>query len=570
MTNKDVANALEDVAKVKKAKGANKFSIGAYKKAAMMISNLAMPVTELDIDNTKGIGDKIAAHIKEYLATGKIQFVQDNLSCLNADQKIEELLKIEGIGDKTALKIYETLHISTIAELKKAVEDGRINQVLKEKGIENLKRGIEYLETTRGRIRLDEGLAIGIQIHSYIKSLLLPISRIEFGGSLRRSKETIGDIDIALEVKSFDDADLIFTTLIKGQINKPSPIDKFIDKGDKKMSVWIKGVKVDFYLFTRDIFESGLMHLTGNAEHNKQLRILAIQRGYILSQYGIYKRGPNDEKEGDRLDDGTEVGIYKMLGLQFVPPEHREASREFIQYTLQYIAFQLIKESDVTFDLHTHSNFSDGSSSIEDMIKHAISLGLRGIAITDHSQSLKIAKGLSVEKLQEKKAEIIRLRKEYPQLKILYGTECDIHGDGTLDYPDDVLREFDIVIASIHSPIKTDVTEIYKSAIRTGRVHIIGHITGRLINSRAEHICNYDEILEQCARYNVAVELNAQPNRLDANEYLLQRCKVYGVKVAIGSDAHEKNQMIYIKTFGLWTAKRGWLTKDDLLESTVV
>lgn len=550
--NKDVANALQDIAKIKKSKGSNSFSYGAYKKAAVIVENLATSVKELDLQNTKGIGDKIAAHITEFINTGKIQFIQDNLTHLNSEQKIEQLLRIEGIGEKTALKIYQTLNITTIDQLKTAIADNSISQVLKEKGIENIKKGIEYLETTKGRIRLDEGLNIATQIYNLMKPV---VTKLEFCGSIRRSKKTVGDIDIAITSNRLDQALTHFTLM--------PIVDKIIDRGEKKASVWINGVRCDCYIFTDDMFESGIMHLTGSAEHNKRLRMIAISKGYILSQYGIYNRGSDGEKIGNRIDDGTEKGIYKLLDLQWVPPEHREGSLEFDRYQLDNNV-EIINKDDIKFDYHTHSTHSDGTSSIEQLVVYAISKGLKGIAVTDHSQSLKIAKGLSIESLKTKYEEILQLRKKYPDFKILHGTECDIKSDGTLDYPDDVLKQFDIVIASIHTNTKQDITELYKSVIRSGKVHIIGHITGRLINERPGHEFNEEAVLQECKLYNVAIELNCQPNRLDANENILKHCKQLGVKIALGSDAHEKHQIDFIKTFGLWISKRAWLTKDHL------
>jgi DNA polymerase (family 10) len=552
MNNQIIANALEDVAKIKKALGANQFSIGAYKKAAIFVANLQVPVKDIDFENTKGIGPKIAENIKEFLSTGKIQFIEDNLTHLQSDQKIEELLRVEGIGEKTALQIYQKLNISTIDQLKKSLEDGTLSTVFKEKSIEKIKRGLEYLETTKGRIRLDQAIEIALKIYNYMKPF---VDRIEFCGSFRRSKETVGDIDFAIIAKDNGDVLTVFE-------NMPG-IDKVIDSGDKKTSVWMGGVRIDCYLFTKDIFESGILHLTGSDEHNKQMRIYAIAKGWILSQYGLYKRDEEDKRTGDRLDDGTEKDIYRLLGFEWIPPEHREGNIEFEAYRLGQTV-KIVEAADITSDYHIHSTWSDGKSSIRENIEFAISKGLKTIAICDHSQSLKIAGGLSIERLKEKIQEIKLLRPLYPQINILAGSEVDITSDGVLDYPYEILDELDIVIAAIHSSVKKDVTEIYKNAIRSGKVDIIAHITGRLINNRPGHEMDVEEVLKECVKHNVAVELNCQPCRLDANEFILKSCKRLGVKVSFGSDAHEKNQISFVKSFGVWIARRAWLTKENI------
>jgi DNA polymerase (family X) len=554
MDNHVVANTLLDIAKIKKALNANKFSIGAYHKAASFVSHLTVPIETVDLENTKGIGPKIGQQIKELLDTGHVQFIVDNQHLLQSDQKFEELLKVEGIGEKTALVIYQKLHISTIAQLKQALIDGALTQIFKDKSIEKIRKGIEYLDTTRGRIRLEEAIVMANEIYLYMKPY---VSQIEFCGSFRRSKETVGDVDFAIVANPGVD--------VLRKFEQMPNIDKVIDSGDKKSSVWVKGVRVDCYAFTPENFECGIMHLTGSDEHNKRLRERAITRGLILSQYGLYKRSDDDKREGPQLE-GTEKGIYRALGLHWVPPEHREGDVEIDRYSLDKVPPVYLQATDITTDYHIHSTWSDGKSTIAQNVEMAIAKGLQSIAIVDHSQGLKIAHGLSVEDVLAKKQEIITLRSQYPNIKILMGSEVDIKSDGSLDYPDEILDQLDLVVAAIHTNTKQDVTEMYKTAIMSGKVHVIAHITGRLINERPGLTLNVEEVLQCCKQYNVAIELNCQPMRLDANESILKRCKELGVKVSLGSDAHEKNQISLVKTFGLWIARRAWLIKEDFLE----
>jgi len=549
--NKAVADILNDISKIKQSKGDNKFSIGAYRKAAMFVSNLSSPIEDLDLDNTKGIGPKIANHIKEFLQTQKVQFIEDNRDCLAPTVRISQLTKIEGIGDKTALKIEQELNITTVEDLKKAVDDGRLAQIFKEKTIENIKKGIEYVEKTRGRIRLDQGIEMAMKIYHYMKPF---VENIEFCGSIRRSRETVGDIDVAITSTNSE---------VLRKFETMPIVDKIIDSGDKKSSIWIDGVRVDCYVFKKEFFESGVMHLTGCAGHNERLRAIAKSKGMILSQYGLYRRGPNDERTDERIDDGTEKGIYKALGFEWIPPEHREDHEEYTKYQLGKVV-PLLTKNDIEYDMHIHSVYSDGTSTIEDNIKFAIEKGLKGIAICDHSQGLKIAKGLLPETLQKKNKEIDELRIKYPNIRIFKGAEVDIKSDGTLDYPYEVLDTLDFVVAAIHTHTKKDVTEAYKKVIQSGKVNTIAHITGRYIHEREGHVFNLEEVLQECKKYNVAIELNCQPKRLDANEQILKRCKSLGIKITFASDAHEKGQIVYTKSFGFWIAKRAWLTKDDL------
>lgn len=553
MINQQIANVLYDIAKVKEKNGDNRFSVGAYRKAAHQIVNSPIPIDQLDYKNLKGIGEKIAKHIEEFLTTGKVQFIEDNISKLNSSQKIDELLRIEGIGEKKALKLYEELQITTIEELKKSIESGDILKVFKEKTVESIKKGIEYLDTTRGRIRLDEGINLAIQIYSYMRPY---VNRIDACGSIRRSKITVGDIDIAVTAKN-SPAEVFekFQTM--------PIITKVIDSGDKKVSVWISGVRCDCYVFGEDHYEAGLQHLTGSADHNAKLRAVAKAKGYKLSQYGLVKVKEDESEE--RIDNGEEKDIYNKLGFEWIPPEFREGTTEFEIYRTGNLLPVLVNEKDIVADFHIHSNYSDGSNSIEDIVRYSIEKGLKKIAITDHSQSLKIANGLSIERLQQQWAEIDELRKKYPQITILKGSEVDIKSDDSLDYPDEVLKQFDVVIASIHTHTTQDVTEKYLNVIKSGKAHILGHLTGRMINERPGYKLNVEAILQACKQYNVAVEFNCQPMRLDVDDVIMKRCKQLGVKIAIGSDAHAKEQIVYAKTFGVWITKRAMLSKDDLL-----
>jgi len=555
--NIKVAHALSDIAQIKKYNGSNHFSFIAYCKAAKIVENLVTSVADIDVNEIPGIGTKIAAHIKEYISSGKIQYYEDNKHLISPIINFNDLMRIEGVGEKMALKIYKEFKITSVDELKTIISNNVIKTVFKEKTIDMLKKGIDYLDKTKGKIRLDEGIEMASEIYRYIKPF---IKEISFCGSFRRSKEVISDIDIAVIAKNK-------INVLKKFIEMPI-VDEVIDSGDKKASVWIRGVRFDCYVFTKDIYESGIMHLTGSAKHNKRLRTIAKSQGLILSQYGLYERNDKNERTGDRIDDGTELSIYNILGFEWIPPEHREGYIEFIKYKFGQPIHQMLEKEDILFDSHVHSTWSDGTSTIKELVEFAISIGLKGIAICDHSQSLKIANGLTVENLRKRNKEIDKLRLEYPNFIILKSIELEIKSDGSLDYPDDVLDELDLVVAARHSKTN-DINNIYEKAIRTGKIDILAHVTGRLINKRDSH-SNLDmtRILNVCKEYNVAIELNCQPDRLDANEHILKQCVKNDVPISLGSDAHKMNQMMFVHTFGLWIAKRAWLTKENLYKQT--
>ena len=383
---------------------------------------------------------------------------------------------------------------------------------------------------------------------------LKEVDQVNPAGSLRRMKDTVRDIDILVLSKKPKDVMDRFTAL--------ADVKDVLAKGLTKTSILTRdSVQVDVRVIEGISYGASLMYFTGSKAHNIKLRQLAIKKGFKLNEYGIFRK---DKKIAGK----TETQIYKILDLPYIDPELREDNGE-IEVALEGNLPKLVELSDIKGDLHVHSSWSDGGSSIEEVVKKAKELGYEYIAITDHSQGLKVAGGLSREELKKKKQEIDRLNKKYKDIKILFGTEVDIDSEGNLDYPDDVLIEMDVVIASVHSGFKQSRERLTKRIIKACQnkyVSIIAHPTGRLWGAREPYEIDFEQILRVCIDTNTALEINSFPQRLDLNDIHCRMAKDFGVKLAVNTDAHIARQLELMK-FGLACARRGWLEKKDILNT---
>jgi len=557
MKNLEIAQIFERIADILEFKGENRFKINAYRKASRIIGSLSEDIEHIHKENRlmeiPGVGSGIAEKIAEYLDTGKMSKYAEAMKGI--DEGLIKLMDIPGLGPSTSRMVYKELGIHDINGLEKAASEGRL-QTLKgmgEKKEENILRGIRLFKESQKRMSIGIALPLVKEIIASLKKKT-GIKEIEPAGSLRRMKETVGDIDILAASSKGKEIISAFVSL--------PVVKEVLASGETKGSIITEGnVQVDLRVVENDSFGAALQYFTGSKLHNVHLRDMAKRLGFKISEYGIFK---GDKKIGGEKEED----IYFALGLEWIPPELREDRGE-IEAAKDKRLPHLVTIGDIKGDFHVHSNWSDGAETIEEIAERAREIGYRYIAITDHSKSTKIANGLTEERLSQQIKEIRELNKKLKGIKILAGSEVDIKTDGTLDFPDSLLKELDVVVASIHIGFKEDeeiITNRVISAIRNPYVNIIGHPTGRLISSREPYKLNIKKMFEVAAETETAIEINAFYDRLDLNDVHCRMAKDMGVKMAIGTDAHHTSQLTMME-YGIGTARRGWLTKKDLINT---
>ncbi len=554
MKNKLIAEIFREIARMLEIKGENFFRVRAYEKAAENVESLPDDIEafakEDKLKDIPGIGKDLEEKIKEIISTGKLKYLEE----LKKDipEGLLEMLNVPGIGPKTAKLLYEKLDIQDVVMLERMAHAGKIRGLpgMGEKTEENILHGIELFK--KGRERLDLKIATDVAA-SFVSQLkkLKDVKKIDPAGSLRRMKESVRDIDILISSNKPEK--------IMEEFTKLSDVKNVISKGPTKSSVLTKDdIQVDVRVVDESSYGAALMYFTGSKEHNIKLRQLAIKKGLKLNEYGVFK--------GDkRIAGKTEEDMYKAIGLSYIEPELREDRGEF-EANLKNKLPHLINIDDIKGDLHMHSTWSDGGSSIEEMVIKSRELGYEYVAITDHSQGLKIAGGLNAHELDLKRKEIDRLNKKYKDIKILFGSEVDIDSTGSLDYPDSVLKEMDIVIGAIHAGFKQPSAVITKRIIKACQnkyVSIIAHPTGRLWGSRDAYDINLEEAFKAAKDTNTAFEINSFPQRLDLNDINARMAKEAGVKIVINTDSHIAEHLNMMK-FGVAVARRGWLEKKDV------
>ena len=559
MKNKEIAEMFFTIADLLDIKGEIPFKTRAYRIAAQTIADLDEDIEKLvrekKLEELPGIGKAIAKKITEYVETGHLEFYEKLKKEIPVG--ILELLEIPSLGPKKVATLYNKLGIKTVEELKKACEKGKLRDLdgFGEITERNILRGIKLMEKTQGRFLLNLAYENGVRYIDFLKQLS-SVNKISIAGSLRRMKETIGDIDILVSSKSPEEVMNHFVEYPK--------VKQILVKGKTKTSVILEdGIQVDLRVVEEKSFGAALQYFTGSKDHNVILRGIAIKKGFKLNEYGLF------EKDTDKYIAGrTEEEVYRKLGLPYIPPELRE-NRGEIEAGLEDKLPNIIEYNDIKGDLHVHSIWSDGVNSIETIAIEAKKLGYKYIGISDHSQSLHIARGLSEEQVLGKIEEIRRLDDKIDGIRILCGTECDIKQDGSLDYPNSLLKKFDFVIAGIHMGFKMTQEEATSRTIKAMEneyVTIIAHPTGRLIGRREPFDLDMDKIFEKAVETNTYLEINAFPDRLDLNDVNCKRGKEYGVKFVINTDAHSIIHLPYIK-YGVATARRGWLERKDVINT---
>ncbi|MBM4307191.1 MAG: DNA polymerase/3'-5' exonuclease PolX [Deltaproteobacteria bacterium] len=557
MKNKELADLFERMADILEFKDENPFKINAYRKASRILGDLTQDIEEVaergELKKISGIGEGIAQKIEEYLKTGKVSKFEEARK--GVGDELIALMDIPGLGPKTLALIHKEKGIKNLSQLEKVVESGSLIGLpgMGEKKVENIKRGIQLLQQSKGRMNLGMAFPVAKGIVETLRKRT-GSEKIEWAGSLRRMRENIGDIDILATSLNHEKIIYAFTHLPE--------VKEVLASGETKASVIVEGgLQIDLRVVKDDSYGAALQYFTGSKAHNIHLRGIAKTKGIKINEYGVFK---GEKKIGGK----EEKDVYKALGMDWIEPELREDRGE-IEAAQEKRLPKLIEESDVKGDFHVHSNWSDGSSSIEEVARTAQKKGYQYIVISDHSKSLRIAHGLDETRLTNQMEEIDRINERMKGFRILKGTEVDILSDGRLDLSDKVLEKLDVVIGAVHSGFKQDrekMTRRIIRAIENPLVHIIAHPSGRLLGARDPYEVEMDELMEAAKRNGKALEINATLDRLDLDDIHCKKAKEMGIRLAIGTDAHHLDQM-WMMSLGVAVARRGWLQTQDVLNT---
>ncbi len=561
MKNQEIANIFYEVADFLEMEGVQ-FKPSAYRKAAITLETLEKNVQDIykeggkgALEKIPGVGKSMAEKIEEYLRTGKIKYYEDLKK--KTPVNMEELTAVEGLGPKRVKVLYQKLGIRNLKDLEKVAKAGKIAPLFGfgEKSEKNILEGIEFLKRSKGRFLLGDILPVVKETEGILQNFK-EVNQISVAGSVRRRKETIGDVDFLVTTKNPLKVMDFFVSL-------PGVI-KIWGKGRTKSSVRMKeGFDMDIRVVSKKSYGSALQYFTGSKEHNIVTRKIAISKGLKLNEYGVFR--------GRKMIAGWyEKGVYLVLGLPWIEPELRENQGE-IEAALEGKLPKIIGYKDIKGDLHCHSKWNGGKNTILEMAERAREIGYEYLGITDHTKFLRIEHGLDEKKLAQQRKEIDKLNQSLKitnwKLKILQGCEANILNDGSIDIKDQALEKLDYAIAGIHSNFKmekTKMTERIIRAMKNPHIDIISHPTGRILKRRDEYQVDFDKILRAAKELKVVLEINSFPERLDLNDQNIRRAKEAGVKMVINTDSHHKDQLRYIE-LGIAQARRGWATAEDII-----
>jgi DNA polymerase (family 10) len=560
MKSQEVANIFREIAQILEIKGENVFRIRAYERAAQTVDNLGDKLESIasqdKLTTLPGIGTDLAAKIKEIIDTGSLKYYNQLKKSIPSG--LIDMLAIQGLGPKTVKLFYDKLEIDSIKKLEKYAKSGKLQELegIKAKTEENILRGIELRKKSSERTLFYLAAKIADNFIEQIKKIK-EVDKIEVAGSLRRKKETIRDIDILVTSKK--------PLVVMDKFVQLPLVAEVLAKGQTKASIIAKesNIQVDLRVIERKSFGSALIYFTGSKEFNIRLRQLAIRKNYKVNEYGVFS---TKTKKETLVAGKTEKEIFSLMKMDYISPELREDRGE-IEAALKKKLPKLIEKSNIKGDLHVHSVYSDGRNTIEEVAKAAKSFGFKFIGISDHSQSLRVANGLSVKELHKKIKEVKAVDKRLSGIKVLCGTEADILSDGQIDYPDSVLKELDFVIAAIHSGFKQSREQLTKriiSACKNKYVNIIAHPTGILSGMRDAYEIDLEEVLKAACDHKVALEINCHPQRLDLNDINAMKAKEAKAKLFLGTDSHDISQFEFID-LGVNIARRGWLKESDVI-----
>jgi len=612
MDNITLANFFHEIADILELKEENPFRINAYRRAAQVLESLTQNIEEIaqkgKLEEVPGIGEGIAEKIQEILKIGRLRYLEELRKTIPPG--LVSMLAVPGLGPKTILRLYHEFGVETIEDLERLLPQHKICQLegFGERSEEKIKEGLEQFRRHQKRSLLGKVEPLALEIVRTLERVK-GVNRVSLAGSLRRKKETIGDIDILCTSDNPKETIAVFCQLPQ--------IKEVKARGTTKVVALSKtGLEIDLRVVEPEAFGAALHYFTGNKQHNIKIRTMGIKRGLKINEYGIFKvegrgkegekeqdkeeaeknRGTQDEeetqekskegeikeavdenegegesaaKEGVRIGGATEEEVFRAVGLPYIEPELREDRGE-IEAALEGRLPKTINLSDIKGDLHCHTKYSDGHNTIEEVAQAGIERGYEYLLISDHTTTVGITHGMDAEKIQRQMEEIEkvnqRLKEKGVRFRLLKGVECDIKADGSLDLPDEILAQLDLVIAAIHSKFGMDQTERLISACQNPHVDIIAHPTGRKLGERDPYQVDLERVMEVCRKTKTALELNAFWNRLDLSDINCKRAKEIGVKVSIGTDSHHILEMDVMR-YGVATAKRGWLEKEDVLNT---
>jgi len=553
--NREIAHLLESIADVLELKGENLFRVNAYRNASRILQDLAKDVehvaAEGKLAELPGFGKSIVEHVQEYLKTGKMRRYEELRREMPGD--LVDMLRIPGVGPKTVVLMKEKLGVTTFEDLRRVINDRSLEALpgMGEKKVDHIRQGYQLYLSARERMTLGVALPAAEEIVERLRKVK-GVKHVSIAGSLRRMKETIGDIDI---LACGTDA----AKIVHGFTSLPQ-VAEVLAAGETKGSVRVEdGLQIDLRVVAPDEWGAALQYFTGGKAHNIKLRELAGRKGMKINEYGLFKGAR-------RIAAKTEDDIYRKLGLDCMPPEMREDRGE-IEAAAGHDLPRIVELADIRGDLQMHSTWSDGGDSIEAMAMAARKLGYEYILLTDHSRSLKVARGLVPSDVKKARAEINALNAKLKDFRVLAGTEADILPDGSIDYPDKVLEAFDIVLASVHMRLEDPsdrMTERMVRAIENPRVRIIGHPTGRRFGYREASAMDLEKVMKAAAANHVALEINAHYERLDLNDVQARMAADLGVMLVISTDAHNAAGLSMMR-FGVSVARRAWLKSGGIL-----
>jgi DNA polymerase (family 10) len=546
--NDDAAAALQEYAELFAMTGGDGFRVRSYQKAAKAIAGHGQDISGSDVREVPGVGEAIAKKVTEFLERGSFRQLDDLRGKVPAG--VRRLTRVPTLGPKTAVMLYRQHGIDSPEALTRAIEANELDGVkgLGPKTLQNLLNGVRQLERATGKVHVGEAMRQAEQI---IESLRGSVSRIGYAGSLRRMKDQVRDIDILA----------VAPPGIMAVLREQPYVSDVIATGDKKTSVLTtSGIQVDLRVVPDESWGAAMQYFTGSKEHNVAVREIAVKKGWKLSEYGLF--------DGDTvLAAHTEEDIYDKLGLQYVPPTMREGTGEVAAARRGELP-ELIQLADLNGDLHTHTNLTDGIASLDEMVAAAAGRGYRYYAITDHAPDLAMQR-MTLDKARRQRTEINALQGKYPDMTLLHGSELNIGPSGSVDWPAEVLSEFDVCVASVHSHFdqpREEMTRRFITACENPHVHIIGHPTTRKIGRREPVDADWVAVFKAAARTGTAMEIDSYPDRSDLPDDLVKLAKHHGVKFAIDSDSHAVTHLEH-QRFGIGLAQRAWLTKDDVINA---